>query len=93
MPPIEKHAVALSHSQLSSLQEAVASGDYADISEALDEAMTDWQTKRRSENERLGRLWDEGLASGESGPLNIPELRQEAQRRLAILRKLPRDAG
>lgn len=38
---------------------AVASGDYASSSEVIREVLRDWRSKRR-----LGRLWNEDIASG-----------------------------
>ena len=42
---------------------------------------------------RLRQLWDEGLASGDAGPLDFTELKQEARRRLLDAQVKRDDAG
>jgi uncharacterized protein (DUF433 family) len=55
------------------------------IGDIVGEAVRDWQLKRTlvgDDAERLGRLWDEGIASGSAGEVDFPELRSEIRRRL-----------
>jgi len=53
------------------VEAAIASGDYADAQDVLGEALLIWPHRRQEEIERLRRLWEEGLASGEPRP--VPE--------------------
>ncbi len=67
MANVEKISVALTPEMAADMRKAVESGEYASASEVMRDAMREWRT-RRSERERameeLGRLWDEGIASG-----------------------------
>lgn len=67
MANVEKISVALTPEMATTLREVVKSGEYASASEVMRDALRQWQW-RRAERERavaeLGRLWDEGLASG-----------------------------
>nr|WP_249158194.1 type II toxin-antitoxin system ParD family antitoxin [Bradyrhizobium jicamae] len=72
--------------QVSSLKAAVDAGEYATTSEIVREAVRDWQLKRelrQDEIKRLRQLWDEGVASGSAGVLDMKALRKEARARLA----------
>jgi antitoxin ParD1/3/4 len=85
MANIEKVSVALTGEQVSQLKAAVESGEYATTSEVVREALRDWQLKRelRHADIRLMRqLWDEGVASGSAGEIDLPALRKEARARL-----------
>jgi antitoxin ParD1/3/4 len=85
MANIEKVSVALTAEQVSTLKAAVETGEYATTSEIVREALRDWQTKRELRQEdirRLRQLWDEGIASGSAGELDMQELRSEARARL-----------
>ncbi len=90
MSDIQKISVALTGPQLAALKAVVASGEYATTSEVVREAVRDWQMKRqlRQEDiERLRRLWDEGKASGDAGPVDFDRLRREARGRLEAARE------
>ncbi|TNC71474.1 type II toxin-antitoxin system ParD family antitoxin [Rubellimicrobium roseum] len=67
MSRVEKVSVALTPEMATMMREVVEAGEYASASEVMREALRDWQA-RRIQRERamteLGRLWDEGLASG-----------------------------
>jgi antitoxin ParD1/3/4 len=94
MPDIRKISVALTSEQLAALKAAVETGEYATTSEIVREAIRDWQFKRELRQEdikRLQQLWDEGKASGRARPLDFGELRREAQKRLAEIRKAQGD--
>ena len=89
MPNIEKVSVALTGEQISAIRAAVDSGEYATTSEVIREAIRDWQAKRelrQEEMNRLRKLWDEGIASGDAGPLDMNDLRREARARLDAAR-------
>lgn len=51
----EEHAVVI--------EQALQSGDYASSSEIIREALREWKARRH-----IGRLWDEGIASGLADP-------------------------
>jgi antitoxin ParD1/3/4 len=54
-----KTSISLTDDHARIIQEAVASGDYASTSEVVREALRDWRARQE-----IGRLWDEGMASG-----------------------------
>lgn len=59
------------------IEDAVASGQYASASEFVREALRNWRG-----NEALGRLWDEGVASGRATTQkSMAEIKAEARRR------------
>jgi antitoxin ParD1/3/4 len=85
MPDIQKVSVALTGEQIAVLKSAVETGEYATTSEAIREALRDWQWKRELRGEELKRLreaWREGKASGPGAPLDLAGTREEARRRL-----------
>jgi antitoxin ParD1/3/4 len=85
MPDIQKVSVALTGEQLAALKEAVETGEYATTSEAVREALRDWQWKREfrgEELERLRALWNEAEASGPGKEIDFDSVREEARRRL-----------
>lgn len=91
MANIEKLSVALTGEQLAAIRAAVANGEYATTSEAIRDAIRDWQHKRELRQEdvhRLRELWDEGLASGSAGRVDLDALRLEARRRLQAAKKV-----
>ncbi len=68
MAYVEKISVALTPEMAIMLKEAVGSGAYASSSELMREALREWRERREyraKASERLGQLWDTGLASGE----------------------------
>jgi antitoxin ParD1/3/4 len=85
VPDIQKVSVALTSEQISALKSAVETGEYATTSEAVRDALREWQWKRELRGEDLNRLremWRAGKASGAAVPLDLTEVRQEARRRL-----------
>jgi antitoxin ParD1/3/4 len=67
MANVEKVSIALTPELASTVREALASGEYASVSELMREALREWKHHRVERNramEEIGRLWDEGLASG-----------------------------
>ena len=94
MSNVEKISIALTSEQVASLRAAVDGGDYATTSEAVREAVRDWQLKRELQQEdirRLRELWQEGLASGLAGEVDFKALRKEARQRLVAKRKADAD--
>ena len=69
MANVEKISVALTPEMAADMRKAVESGEYASASEVMRDAMREWRTRRDERAramEELGRLWDEGIASGPS---------------------------
>ena len=86
MANVEKVSIALTSEQLAALRAAVDAGEYATNSEVVREALRDWQLKRELQQHdirRLRQLWQDGLASGSAGELDMAALRLEARARLA----------
>ena len=80
MSNIDKISVAITSEQHAKIRAAVDRGDYATTSEVIRTALREWELKeelRRLEGERIGRLWDEGIASGPAvdGPFTMERLR------------------
>jgi antitoxin ParD1/3/4 len=95
MASVEKVSVALTSEQISALKAAVDAGEYATTSEIVREAVRDWQLKRELRQEdikRLRQMWDEGVASGSAGALDMKKLRKEARKRLEGAKKASRNA-
>lgn len=69
MSNVEKISVAVTAEMAATMREVVEAGEYASTSEVVREALRDWKfrrTQRERAVEELGRLWDEGIASGPS---------------------------
>ena len=69
MPNVEKLSVAVTAEMAATMREVVEAGEYASTSEVVREALRDWKFRRMQRErgiEELGRLWDEGIASGPS---------------------------
>lgn len=67
MANVEKVSVALTPEMANMVREVVAAGEYASASEVMREALRDWKFRRTQRDQaihELGRLWDEGMASG-----------------------------
>lgn len=95
MANVEKVSVALTGEQIAALKAAVEAGEYATTSEIVREAVRDWQLKRELRQEdikRLRQLWDEGVASGSAGKVDMQELRRQARARLEGATKVVGDA-
>lgn len=92
MANVEKVSIALTVEQIAALRAAVDAGEYATTSEVIREALRDWQLKRelqQQEVRRIRQLWQEGLASGSAGELDMKALRREARGRLAASKTAP----
>ena len=95
MANIEKVSIALTTEQLAALRAAVDAGEYATTSEVVREALRDWQLKRELKQDdirRLRQLWQQGVASGSAGELDMAALRIEARDRLSRAKKVALDA-
>ena len=69
MANVETVSVVLSPEMASRMREAVTSGEYVSASQVIHEALCEWsfrRTRRGQALEELGRLWDEGMASGDA---------------------------
>jgi antitoxin ParD1/3/4 len=90
MASVEKLSVALTSEQVAALKTAVESGEYATTSEIVREAVRDWQLKRELRQEDIMRLrqsWDQGVASGSAGKVDMKQLRKDAGDRLKGTKK------
>ncbi len=67
MANVEKLSVAVTPEMAALMREVVDAGEYASTSEVVRDALREWRTRRDERSravEELGRLWDEGIASG-----------------------------
>ena len=86
MSKIEKLSIAVTREQAETIRQAVQDGEFASTSEAVRDALRDWEQKRAA-IQRVRQLWDEGIASGiakERRPLE--EFLRDARARLAKVR-------
>jgi antitoxin ParD1/3/4 len=84
MATIERISIALTQDMAALVRAAVESGEYASNSEVIRDALRDWKLKRALQQQQideLRRLWEEGVASGPAGPLDMRAVKQEARRR------------
>lgn len=68
MANVEKISVALTPEMATTMRQVVESGEYASASEVMREALREWKFRRAQREQAvaaLGRLWDEGVASGQ----------------------------
>jgi antitoxin ParD1/3/4 len=82
---VVKISVALTPEMNETVQQAVASGEYATGSEVIPEALQEWKLRRSMRLEHhaeLQQLWAEGLASGPGRFRDIDAIKREAGRRL-----------
>ena len=69
MANVEKLSVAVTPEMAALMREVVEAGEYASTSEVVRDALRDWRIRRDERAqalEELGRLSDEGIASGPS---------------------------
>ena len=85
MSKVEKISVVLTHEQASIVRAARESGEYATNSEVIRDALRGWAHQREIRQQgraELRRLVEEGLASGESEPMESMEIiKREARAR------------
>jgi antitoxin ParD1/3/4 len=82
---VEKVSVALTPEMAAMMRRMVETGEYASVSEVVREALRDWRMLRMQREqaiEELGRLWDQGLASGTAvaGPDAFDRIRERLSR-------------
>jgi len=85
MATVEKITIALTPEMAGFVRRAVDAGEYASTSEAIRDAVREWQERRDLLGytvEDLRKLTQEGLESGESARSSITEIKAEARRRL-----------
>ncbi len=86
MGAIRKISIALTEEMAVSVDQAVASGDYATTSEVIRDALRLWKGRRLAEDAAtLSRLWEEGLASGPpaAGNFDPDDIARRGRERLA----------
>jgi antitoxin ParD1/3/4 len=79
-------SISLTPELVGLIKAKIDSGRYTTTSEVVREALRllERADKREAETQtRLRQAWDEGIASGDAGPLDFPALKAEARRRLA----------
>lgn len=67
MANVEKISIALPADMVTTIRDAVKSGEYASSSEVIREALRDWKLRRKVESlelDELRRLVQEGIDSG-----------------------------
>ena len=85
MAEIERLSIALPAPMASDVRRAVEDGEYASTSEVIRDALRLWGLRRelrQRDIEVLRRHWDEGIASGLAGPLDIERLIAEERAKL-----------
>ena len=91
MSKIEKLSIAVTHEQAESIRRSVRDGEFASTSEAVRDALRNWEEKRAARAaaiERIRNLWDEGIASGPAKRRrSTAEIKTAGRRRLAELQK------
>lgn len=83
MADIERMIVVFPGPMAARLREAVAAGDYETTSEAVRDAVRLWSDQRANrdlELKMLRRAWDDGKASGVTGPWDMAEILKDADR-------------
>ena len=88
MSKIDKISIAITREQHAKIKAAVNRGDYASTSEVIRTALREWELKeelRRLEGERIGRLWDEGIASGP--PVEGPPVMERLHAKYSAMEK------
>lgn len=83
MDQIARVTVAVSPEMQGQMQKAVESGRYASISEVMREGLRLWQRQEllyQEDVNRLRKLWDEGIESGNGGEWNENTLEESKAR-------------
>lgn len=89
MAKIEKMSISLTPEMAAMVRGAVATGDYASTSEVVRDALRVWRTHQSPGDamiaaigeDEIGRLWDEGIASGPGKSGSIDEIITHAKKR------------
>ena len=86
MATVEKLSIALTPEFVADIRQAIATGEYASTSEVVRDALRAWKHNRQARQvvlEELGRLWREGVDSGEGQPLDAEDIKRRGRERLA----------
>ncbi|WP_333876338.1 type II toxin-antitoxin system ParD family antitoxin [Methylobacter sp.] len=84
MAHIEKLSIALTPEMAEIVRQCVESGEYANSSEVIREALRDWKQKRslqQNEIEELRNLWQAGLDSGPGHLADMNAIKAKARQR------------
>lgn len=79
-------SISLTPELLALIKAKVESGRYSSTSEVVREALRLLERadlREAEERAQLKRAWDEGVASGDAGPMDMTALKAEARRRLS----------
>lgn len=85
MAHIEKLSITLTPEMAAIVRQCVESGEYANSSEVIREALRDWKLKRslqQNEIEELRSLWQAGLDSGLGHLTDMNAIKAKARQRL-----------
>lgn len=85
MAHVEKLSIALTPEMAEIVRQCVESGEYANSSEVIREALRDWKLKRslqQNEIEELRSLWQAGLDSGPGRLDDMNAIKAKARQRL-----------
>ncbi len=86
MGNVDKRSITLSPELATAVDEAVAAGEYASVSEVIHDALRGWQERRDLFGytlEELRALIQEGIDSGPGRFSSMDEIKAEARRRFA----------
>ena len=89
MAAVEKLSIALTPEFTAEIREVIATGEFASTSEVIRDALRAWRQVRQGRAiaiEELRRLWQDGMDSGESTPLDAEDIKSRGRERLAALR-------
>lgn len=90
MSESERITVSLPRDVMERLRHAVAAGEFATVSDAVEAAVMLWETEQRMPDidaDTLKRMVEEGIASGEPVEMSIDDIKARARVRLAEVRK------
>jgi antitoxin ParD1/3/4 len=90
MSKIEQVTVALPAEELESVRAAIDAGEYASTGEIMREALRLWEDRRflrEREIARIRKACEEGVASGNAGPLDVEQIKRDGRVRLAAMQK------
>ncbi len=88
MTTVEKFSISLTPEFAADIRAAVAAGEYASTSEVIRDALRTWRQVRDERAvviQELGRLWREGLESGQTEVLDADDIKRRGRERLARL--------
>jgi len=90
MAEIERLSIALPAPMANEVRRAVEDGEYASTSEVIRDALRLWGSRRelrQRDIEVLRQRWDQGIASGVAGPLDIERLIAEERAKLSAKKR------